>query len=164
VSSTNSTKNRGELVFRKGKPFLLHMCHSSFYSCYKPSDMLWMKHMRVNNFTRAVMRIIYIYIYLYWCNLRIHFYTIEGPSWSYGSWIYNYLCNRCLSPPTLWVRTPLRWSRLHTTLCDKDWQWLATGRWKPPGTPVASTTKTDHHDITEILLKVALNIHLILFY
>jgi hypothetical protein len=20
------------------------------------------------------------------------------PSWSYGSWIYNYLCNRCLSP------------------------------------------------------------------
>ena len=25
----------------------------------------------------------------------------EGPSWSwsYGSWIYNYLCNKCLSPP-----------------------------------------------------------------
>jgi len=23
-----------------------------------------------------------------------------GPSWSwsYGSWIYNYLCNQCLSP------------------------------------------------------------------
>jgi len=20
------------------------------------------------------------------------------PSWSYGSWIYNYLCNQCLSP------------------------------------------------------------------
>ena len=105
-----------------------------------------------------------IYIYLYWCNLRIHFYTIEGPSWSYGNWIYNYLCNQCLSPPTLWVRTPLRWGRLHTTLCDKDWQWLATGRWKPPGTPVASTTKTDHHDITEILLKVALNIIPPLFY
>jgi hypothetical protein len=29
-----------------------------------------------------------------------------GP-WSYGSWIYNYLCNQCLSPLTLWVRTPL---------------------------------------------------------
>ena len=27
-------------------------------------------------------------------------------SWSYGSWIYNYLCNQCLSPLTLWVRTP----------------------------------------------------------
>jgi hypothetical protein len=23
-------------------------------------------------------------------------------SWSYGSWIYNYLCNRCLSPLTFW--------------------------------------------------------------
>jgi len=27
-------------------------------------------------------------------------------SWSYGSWIYNYLCNQCLSPLMLWVRTP----------------------------------------------------------
>jgi hypothetical protein len=26
-----------------------------------------------------------------------------------------------------------------------------------PGTPVSSINKTDHHDITEILLKVALN-------
>jgi hypothetical protein len=26
-----------------------------------------------------------------------------------------------------------------------------------PGTPVSSTTKTDRHDITEILLNVALN-------
>ena len=26
-----------------------------------------------------------------------------------------------------------------------------------PGTPVSSTNKTDHHDMTEILLKVALN-------
>ena len=27
-------------------------------------------------------------------------YLIPGPSWSwsYGSWIYNYLCNQCLSP------------------------------------------------------------------
>ena len=25
---------------------------------------------------------------------------------SYGSWIYNYLCNQCLSPLKLWVRTP----------------------------------------------------------
>jgi len=28
-------------------------------------------------------------------------------SWSYGSWIYNYLCNHCQSPLTLWVRIPL---------------------------------------------------------
>ena len=34
------------------------------------------------------------------------FLWIEGPSWpwSYGSWIYSHLCNRCLSPLKLWVR------------------------------------------------------------
>jgi hypothetical protein len=36
-------------------------------------------------------------------------------------------------------------------------QWLAACRWFYPGTPVSSTKKTDCHDITEILLKVALN-------
>ena len=25
--------------------------------------------------------------------------TYWGGAWSYGSWIYNYLCNQCLSPP-----------------------------------------------------------------
>jgi hypothetical protein len=32
--------------------------------------------------------------------------VMEGPSWawSYGSWIYNYLCNQCLSLLKLWVR------------------------------------------------------------
>ena len=32
-----------------------------------------------------------------------------------------------------------------------------TGRWFSLHTPVSSTNKTDHHDITEILLKVLLN-------
>jgi hypothetical protein len=32
-----------------------------------------------------------------------------------------------------------------------------TGRWFYPGIPVSSTNKIDCHDITEILLKVALN-------
>jgi len=31
------------------------------------------------------------------------------------------------------------------------------GLWFFPDTPVSSTNKTDRHDITEILLKVALN-------
>ena len=34
--------------------------------------------------------------------------------------------------------------------------WLVTGRWFSPGIPVSSINKTDCHDITEILLKVAL--------
>ena len=46
---------------------------------------------------------------------------------------------------------------LYTTLCDKVCQWLVTGRWFSPAHPVSSTNKTDRHDITEILLKVALN-------
>jgi len=40
---------------------------------------------------------------------------------------------------------------------DKVDQLLAHGWWFSPGTPASSTTKTVHHDIAEILLKVALN-------
>ena len=43
---------------------------------------------------------------------------------------------------------------LDTTLCDKVCQSLVAGRWF---SPVSSTNKTDRHDITEILLRVALN-------
>jgi len=44
-----------------------------------------------------------------------------GPSWawSYGSWIYNYLCNQCLSPLLLWVQILFMRGVLVTTLCDK---------------------------------------------
>jgi hypothetical protein len=45
-----------------------------------------------------------------------------------------------------------------TTLCDQVCQRLAAGWWFSPGTSVTSTNKTEHYDITEILLKVALNI------
>jgi hypothetical protein len=81
-------------------------------------------------------------------------FAVCGPpwSWSYGSWIYN-----CLSPLTLWVRIALRRDVLDTTLCYKLCQWLATSQWFSPGTPVSSTNETDHLDITDILLKVALN-------
>jgi hypothetical protein len=46
---------------------------------------------------------------------------------------------------------------LYTTLCDTACQWFTTGQWFSLGIPVSSTNKTDCHDITEILLKVALN-------
>jgi hypothetical protein len=47
---------------------------------------------------------------------------------------------------------------------DKIYQLLAHGQWFSWGTPASSTTKTGHHDIAEILLKVALNtINQILF-
>ena len=75
-------------------------------------------------------------------------------SWSYGSWIYNYLLNphkSCEIESCSWRGV------LDTTLYDKVCQWLAAGRWFSPGTPVSSTNKTDRHNATEILLKVALN-------
>jgi hypothetical protein len=39
---------------------------------------------------------------------------------------------------------------------DKVYQLLVHGRWFSPGTPASSGTKTGRHDITDILLKVAL--------
>jgi hypothetical protein len=54
--------------------------------------------------------------------------TIYSWSWSYGSCIYNYLCNRCLSPLKLWVWIPLMvrctrynimWLSLSVT-CDRS--------------------------------------------
>ena len=39
---------------------------------------------------------------------------------------------------------------------DNKFVW-PTGRWFSPATPVSSVNKTDRHDITEILLKVAFN-------
>jgi hypothetical protein len=69
------------------------------------------------------------------------------------SWIYNYLCNQCLSPLTLWVRVPLMRGVLDTTLYDRVCQWLATGRWFSLCTIFSSINKTDRHDITELLLK-----------
>ena len=45
----------------------------------------------------------------------------KGLSWSYGSWIYNYLCNRCISPLTVnptqtrCTRYNIMWSSLSVT-------------------------------------------------
>jgi hypothetical protein len=86
-----------------------------------------------------------------WVNRR----TRRKPPWSFGSWIYNYLCNQYLSPLMLRVRISIK-ARC-TKWCDKVCQCLVTGRWFSPGPPVSSTNKTDRYDTTEILLKVASN-------
>jgi hypothetical protein len=94
--------------------------------------------------------------YIDWFSVAFHPAANRGPwwSWSYGSWIYNYMCNQCLSPQA-WVRIPVRLGVLDTTLCDNVCQWLASDRWF---SPVFSTNKTDRHDTTEILFKVVLSI------
>jgi hypothetical protein len=54
----------------------------------------------------------------------LNFRWFKGPSWSwsYGSWMYNYLCNQCLSQITLWVRIPLRRGVLHTRYNETEEQ------------------------------------------
>jgi hypothetical protein len=91
-------------------------------------NKIYVSHKKSNNFLKASK----------WTSER----TVwkKEKTW-YGSWIYNYPCNPCLSPLTLWF---------DTTLCDKVCQWLATGQWF---SPVYSTNKTDYHDITERVLK-----------
>jgi len=85
-----------------------------------------------------------VYI-IYIQDLVIENHVGQSWSWSYGSWIYNYQCNQCLSQLMLWVRSSIR-ARC-TTLCDKVCQWLVTGLWFSPPIKLTAT----------ILLKVALN-------
>jgi hypothetical protein len=51
-------------------------------------------------------------------------------SWSHGRWIYY-----CLSPIS---RTPFMARCTRYRRCEKVCQWLASGRWFSPGTPVYS--------------------------
>jgi hypothetical protein len=61
--------------------------------------------------------------------------------WLYVSWIYNHICNQCLSSLTVWVRIPLRRVVLDTALCDKVCQWPVTSSWHSSGSPVSFTNK-----------------------
>ena len=48
-------------------------------------------------------------------------------------------------------------------VCECDKVRLSVTRWLSPGTHVSSTNKTDRHDLTEILLKWALNTIFLLY-
>ena len=84
-------------------------------------------------------------IWIGWATIKL------GKSWSYDSWIYNYLRNQCLSPLKLWARIPL-----DTTICNKVYSYLQVFGFLWVLTPVSSTNKSDCHNITVILLKVVL--------
>ena len=123
-------------------------------------DRNWLKiqlpHIRSRPRRPLLVSLLY-YIMSHISTIMTFDWLVEGSSWpwSYGNWIYNYLCNHCLSPLMLLARISIK-ARC-TTLCDKVCQWLAKGHWSSPGPPVSSINKTDRHDITEILLKVVLN-------
>ena len=74
-------------------------------------------------------------------------------SWPYGSWIYIYMSNQCLSPIKLWIRIPLMARLLDATLYNKVCQTLVRRLFSL----VSSINKTDCHNIAEILLKLGLN-------
>ena len=62
---------------------------------------------------------------------------------------------------TAWVRARLcKLQKGYTRLAaasDKAYQLFAHGRWFSLGIPASSTTKTGRHNISEILLKMALS-------
>jgi hypothetical protein len=69
--------------------------------------------------------------------------------------LHSRLIDWCLTP-TLAVFLAISWREVsHNRVVLKSN--LATGQWFSPGTPVSYTNKTDRHNITEILMKVALN-------
>ena len=69
--------------------------------------------------------------------------------------LFNYRGRR--NPMVVWFTITYAISTYQHWSCDNVCQWLTTGRWFSPGTPASATNKTDSHDITEILLKVAWN-------
>ena len=111
--------------------------------------------------TRIVSILIWLLFRLVYGVLRHFQQYIKGPGCSMSQVVglpnnsYKSISN------TAWVRARLcklqkGWTRL-AAASDKAYQLLAHGRWFSPGTPASSTTKTGHHNIAEILLKVTLS-------
>jgi hypothetical protein len=89
-----------------------------------------------------------IYFWIFILNIQLYLRSLW--QWSYGSWIYNYLCNQYLSLLMLWVRISIRASRgvQHYVIkfvsdLRQVGDFLRVLRFPPP--------------IAEISLKVALN-------
>ena len=87
----------------------------------------------------------FFYVYHF---ITIFIQKLKSPSWpwSYDSWIFNYLCNQWCCEFESRKRRGVQHHAIKYVcgfLCM--------------GPPVSSTKKTDRHDITKILVRVALN-------
>ena len=125
------------------------------WSLCKPNEMIRSNAALFLMHTNCIKKFLCIFVYI--CtNQFVNFIHMGGCRGRVRLVVW---CNRCLSPPKLWVWTLFmaRCTRYIFLLCDKVFQWLATCWWFSPGTPLSSTNKTDRHDVTEILLKVAIN-------
>ena len=83
----NKSKCRRDIV-SKLHSYIYTNEHVIFLQSMK-TDFNKMNHIKASN----ILNTVYMSIFYYW---------ISGPSWpwSHDSWIYNYLCNQCLSPLT----------------------------------------------------------------
>ena len=96
-----------------------------------------------------------------------HLYVLGGPGGSMSQVVGS---NNSYKPitSTAWARAQLcKLQKGYTRLAaasDKVYQLLVQGRWFSPGTPASFITKTGHHDISEILLKVALSTKIRILY
>ena len=119
--------------------------------------MLWRVMNRENNTYEVLytheaehnMEIVLVTSFIY-----IYLILTSWPSRSYGSRITHYLCNKRLSPLTLWVWITIVQDVDDTTLCHKVWTWLGKGRWF---SPFSSTNKINRHDIPDMCLNMVLN-------
>jgi hypothetical protein len=82
-------------------------------------------HLLQNQIWQFKHLITHIWWFGLWCLMPFStIFELSSSSWLYGIWIYNNLCNQCLSPLKLWVWIPLRRGVLDTALYDKVCQWL----------------------------------------
>jgi len=56
--------------------------------------------------TKYLMEHVHLNLFRFWC-INIKLTSGSVVPWSYGSYIYNYLCNWCLSPLMVRVRLML---------------------------------------------------------
>ena len=105
-----------------------------YYITLKSCDVIIHSRSILNIILNAVLCIIFIRLY----DLVL---IMKGYSRYYWISLYN---------------IPIWYIYIQSKFCSLS-QWPAAFRWSSPTTPIFSTNKTDRHDITEILLKVALN-------
>jgi hypothetical protein len=74
---------------------------------FRPSDICVSAPTGSGKTLAFVLPIIQVIIFNTRCVLSIlcHLQIYRGSLWSYGSWIFKYLCNQCLSPLTLSLNT-----------------------------------------------------------
>jgi hypothetical protein len=71
------------------------------------------------------------FFYLLYVLEIVHYYDVcpftiffSGPSWSYGSWIYNYSCNHCLSFHHLSIEFEF-WFSAYTSIVKKGPKYIS---------------------------------------